>query len=79
MKLLRALLWVLTAALAGLESVLTVSWLKWTLYLMEYGREENPYVAEDADIAGFCALRLLPLTLAALYWAVRQLISKTER
>ena len=69
MKALRILLWVLAAALTALEALLVILWLKGTLYVMEYGRAENPYAAEDADIAGICALLLLPLALAALLWA----------
>lgn len=39
-------------------------------YVAEYGAAENPYAAEDMEIAGICALALLPLCLAALAWAV---------
>lgn len=61
---------VLTAALTGLEFLLFWAWLRGTLYVRKYGRLENPYAAEDAEIAGICALALLPLCLAALAWSV---------
>ena len=35
---------------------------------------ENPYAAEDAELAGLCALILLPLWLAALAWAVYETV-----
>ena len=74
MKLLRGILWVLTALLTALEVCLAWLWLKLTLYVMEYGRAENPYAAEDAEITGIIAALLLPLTLAALIWAVRRIM-----
>ena len=72
--LLRGMLWVLTALLTALEVCLAWLWLKLTLYVMEYGRAENPYAAEDAEITGIIAALLLPLTLAALIWAVRRIM-----
>lgn len=74
MKLLRGILWVLTALLTALEVCLAWLWLKGTLYVMEYGRAENPYAAEGAELAGIFAALLLPLTLAALIWAARRVI-----
>lgn len=64
----------LTAALAGVEALLAWAWLRGTLHAARYGRAENPYAAEDADIAGICALLLLPLCLGALAWAVRETV-----
>ena len=64
--LLEGLLWGLTACLAALEAALGGSWLWGTLYVAAAGAEENPYAAEDAEIAGLLALYLLPLFLAAL-------------
>lgn len=56
----------LAACLTALELVLAWAWLRGTLYVMRYGAAENPYAAEDADIAGLCALMLLPLLLVVL-------------
>ena len=77
--LLNGLLWGLTACLTALELLLAWGWLRGTLYVMQYGAEENPYAAEDAEIAGICALLLLPLVLAALAWAVYQVILNKNR
>lgn len=73
-RLARAAGAVLTAALTGLEGGLVRAWLQGTAYVARYGRAENPYAAEDADIAGLCALFLLPLCLAALAWAARETV-----
>ena len=62
---------VLTAVLAGLEALLAWSWRQGTLYVSRYGRAD---AAEDADIAGICALLLLPLCLGALAWAARETV-----
>ena len=59
------------AVLLPLEALLAWAWLRGTLYVQKYGAAENPYAAEDAEIAGFCALVLLPLCLAA-GWAAYQ-------
>ena len=67
--LLTGALWCAAACLTALELMLAWGWLRGTLYVMRYGAAENPYAAEDAEIAGICALLLLPLTLAALAWA----------
>jgi hypothetical protein len=64
----------LTAALTGLEALLAWGWLRGTRYVMTYGKLENPYAAEDAELAGLCALILLPLWLAALAWAVYETV-----
>ena len=70
----RGLLWAvgaaLTAALTGLEALLVWGWLRGMRYGMTYGKLENPYAMEDAEIMGICALLLLPLWLAALGWMV---------
>lgn len=73
-RLARAAGAAVTAALAGLEAMLAWAWLRGTLYVARYGRAENPYAAEDADIAGICALLLLPLCLGALAWAARETV-----
>ena len=64
----------LTAALTGLEALLVWVWLRGTMYVMKFGKAENPYAAEDAEVAGLCALMLLPLCLAALAWAVYETV-----
>ena len=64
----------LTAALTVLEALLVWSWLWGVGYVAEFGAAENPYAAEDMEIAGICALILLPLFLAALAWAVCRII-----
>ncbi len=69
-----AALWVLTAALTALEALLVWSWLRGVRYVAEFGAAENPYAAEDMEIAGICALALLPLALAALAWAARRIV-----
>ena len=48
----------LTAALTGLEALLAWGWLQGMRYGMTYGKLENPYVVEDAEIMGICALLL---------------------
>ena len=58
-----AALWALTAALTALEALLVWSWLRGVRYVAEFGAAENPYAAEDMEIAGICALALLPLAL----------------
>ena len=69
-----AALWALTAALTALEALLVWSWLWGVGYVAEFGAAENPYAAEDMEIAGICALALLPLALAALAWAARRIV-----
>ncbi len=73
-RLCLAALWALTAALTALEALLAWSWLRGMRYVAEYGAAENPYAAEDMEIAGICALALLPLCLAALAWAVYRVV-----
>lgn len=64
------LAWTLAAGMAGLEALTAWAWLRGTRYVMRCGAEADPYAAEDAEIAGICALLLLPLVLAALAAAV---------
>lgn len=64
--LLEGVLWGLAGCLAVLEILSAASWLRGTLYVMSAGAADNPYAAEDAEIAGICALYLLPLFLAAV-------------
>jgi len=73
-RLARAAGAVLTAVLTGLETLLAWSWLRGTLYVARYGRAENPYAAEDAEVAGICALVLLPLCVGALAWAAYEMV-----
>ena len=68
---------VLALALTGAEVWLAWSWLRGTLYVMRAGAAENPYAAEDADIAGLCALLLLPLGIIA--WAMYKVVSPVEK
>lgn len=79
----RGLLWAagaaLTAALTGLEALLAWGWLRGTRYVMTYGKLENPYAAEDADILGICVLLLLPLWLAALGWTAYGLVLRRKK
>ena len=63
--LLEGVLWGLAGCLAVLEILLAAGWLRGTLYVLAAGAGDNPYAAEDAEIAGICALYLLPLFLAA--------------
>ena len=60
--------------MTGLETLLAWSWLQGTLYVARYGRAENPYAAEDAEVAGICALVLLPLCVGALAWAAYEMV-----
>lgn len=69
----------LTAALTGLEALLAWGWLRGTRYVTTYGKLENPYAAEDAEIMGICALLLLPLWLAALGWTVYGLVLRRKK
>ena len=82
-RAVRGLLWAagaaLTAALTGLEALLAWGWLRGTRYVMTYGKLENPYAAEDADILGICALLLLPLWLAALGWTYGLVLRRKKR
>ena len=73
--LVLGLSWAAAALLAALEIPLAWSWLWGTAYVMKYGAVENPYAAEDAEIAGILALLALPLFLAALAWAVSETVS----
>ena len=68
----------LTACLTALELLFAWSWLSGTLYVMRWGAAENPYAAEDAEIAGICALLLLPLLLAALAWTGYRMKKRAE-
>ncbi len=72
--LLTGFLWGLTACLATLELLLSCAWLRGMLYVIKYGAAGNPYAAEDMEIAGICALALLPLSLAALAWVVCRIV-----
>lgn len=72
--LLTGFLWGLAGCLTVLELLLGWSWLRGMLYVMRYGAAENPYAAEDMEIAGICALLVLPLFLAALAWAVYRVV-----
>ena len=76
--LLTGLLLGLTACLAALEAVLAWGWLRGSLYVTRWGAAENPYAAEDAEIAGICALLLLPLLLAALAWTGYRMKKRAE-
>ena len=71
-----AVLWALTAALTVLEALLVWSWLWGVGYVAEFGAAENPYAAEDMEIAGICALALLPLFLAAA-WALCRIVLRS--
>ena len=71
-----AALWALTAALTALEALLVWSWLGGVRYVAEFGAAENPYAAEDMEIAGICALALLPLFLAAA-WALCRIVLRS--
>lgn len=56
--------WIITAFLAGLEAICIHLWISGTLYVMNWGAEENPYAAEDAWAAGvFSSIIVIPLTL----------------
>lgn len=66
----------LTACLTALEALLAWTWLRGMRYVAEYGAEENPYAAEDMEIAGICALALLPLFLAAA-WALCRIVLRS--
>ncbi len=77
--LLTGFLWGLTACLTTLELLLACGWLRGMLYVMKYGAAGNPYAAEDMEIAGICALALLPLSLAALAWAVCRIASRSKK
>ena len=70
MKKTWLLAWAAAVPLAGLEGLLAWNWLWGTAYVLKYGAAENPYAAEDAEIAGIVALLVLPLFTAALVWAV---------
>lgn len=72
--LLTGFLWGLTACLTALELLLAYGWLRGMLYVMRYGAAGNPYAAEDMEIAGACALAFLPLSLAAMAWAVCRIV-----
>ena len=63
-----------TACVTTLELLFAWGWLRGMSYILRYGAAENPYAAEDADIAGICALLLLPLCLGALAWAARETV-----
>ena len=82
-RAVRGLLWAagaaLTAALTGLEALLAWGWLRGTRCVMTYGKLENPYAAEDADILGICVLLLLPLWLAALGWTAYGLVLRRKK
>lgn len=76
MKRKETLALALSTALAAvpllLEALAAWAWLQGTLYVQKYGAAENPYAAEDAEIAGACALVLLPLCLSAAGWTAYQ-------
>ena len=73
----RAACLVPAALLTALEGLLAWLWGRGTLYVMRAGAAENPYAAEDAEIAGLCALLLLPLCLAA--WALYKVVLPVEK
>ena len=75
-RLETGMLWILTAGLTALEGLLAWTWLRGMLYVAEYGAAENPYAAEDMEIAGICALALLPLFLAAA-WALCRIVLRS--
>lgn len=77
--LLTGFLWGLTACLTTLELLFVWAWLRGVLYVMKYGAAENPYAAEDMEIAGICALTLLPLFLTALAWAVCRIVLRSKK
>ena len=69
-RLALAVSWTLAVLLSAAEALLFWSWIQGTQYVARYGAAENPYAAEDAEIAGICAMILLPLVLAAVALAV---------
>lgn len=72
--LLTGALWGAAACFMALEGGLAWAWLQGTLYVTRYGADENPYAAEDTELAGLCALALLPLALTALAWAAYRIV-----
>lgn len=50
------LVWLTTLGVGALESCCVWVWLSRTVYLERWGAAGNPYAAEEAAIAGFCAL-----------------------
>ena len=77
--LFEGIFWGLTACLTVMEILFAVSWLRGTLYVMSAGIEDNPYAAEEAEIAGICALYLLPLLLVALVCGMSFLRGKRKK
>ncbi|MCI9121335.1 MAG: hypothetical protein HFG00_07415 [Oscillibacter sp.] len=68
----------LTALLTGLEAWLVRCWLWGRQYLQTWGAAENPYAAEDTEMAGLLALLVLPLCLTALAWTVYAMVLKDK-
>ena len=71
--------WTLAALLVLPEGALASLWLRGMRYLRQYGAAENPYAAENTEIAGLLALFLLPLVLAALAWAIYETVLWKKR
>ena len=65
-----AALWLLTVAAGLAEGSLLALWINRTRYLQQFGAAENPYVAEDAAMAGIFALCFIPLFLLFLICAI---------
>ena len=64
------LLWLFTLAAGSLESCCVWIWLSRTAYVGRWGGAENPYAAEEAEIAGACALLGAVPTLLLLILAI---------
>ena len=69
-RLALVLSWALAVLLTAAEALLARSWIEGARYVARYGAAENPYAAENAEIAGICALLLLPLVVSAAALAV---------
>lgn len=65
-----ALLWLATAVAGAAEGLLVRGWTVGLRYLEQFGRAENPYVAEDVSTVGVLAVFQLFLLLALLFSAV---------
>lgn len=63
------LLWLATAVAGAAEGLLVRGWTAGVRYLEQFGRAENPYVAEDVSNLGVLALFLLCLFLLLLFFA----------
>ena len=59
-----AFCWLAAAFFTFLEGLCLYLWITGTLYVMKWGAEENPYVAEDAWAAGvFASILAIPFVL----------------